>query len=222
MIQKFNSINLVVQYLRQGILSGTWPVGGKIPSENEICKALDVSRSSVRCALAQYISLGILKSVHGKGTYVSSDQLSPVGLGNVSDALRKAMTTQLEFRRMLEPDICYYTASKITDSQLELLKKTLECMESSAGKSEDFVYYDCCFHEQIANFSENVIASQTIKHIFQESLVYLLDMNRALGSCNAYYYHSSILDMLLKRDALKTRQLMRDHLEKSLSELLLV
>lgn len=221
MVQKFNAINLVVQYLRQGILSGNWPIGEKIPSENEICKTLNVSRSSVRCALAQYIAMGILKSIHGKGTYVCSTQLSSVGSGKVSDALRQALVTLLEFRRMLEPDICYYAASKVTDSQLKELEDTLFHMGDSASRSEMFVYYDCCFHEQIAEFSGNCIASQTLKNLFQDNLVYLLDMNRALGSCNAYYYHASLLEILQKRDCQKARQLMRDHLEKSLSELLI-
>lgn len=221
MVQKFNSINLVVQYLRLGILSGDWPIGEKIPSENEICNTLAVSRSTVRCALAQYISLGILKSIHGKGTYVCSDQLSSVGSGEVSDVLKQAMAAQLEFRRMLEPDICYYTASKITNSQLKLIENTLICMKISTGQPEDFVRYDCLFHKQIADFSGNALASQTLSQIFQDSLVYLLDMNRALGSCNAYYYHTAIFNMMTKRDSQKARQLMRDHIEKSLSELLL-
>ena len=69
----------IVRYLRKNIQDGVWRPGDRIPSENELCAALGVSRVSVRSALSQMTALGILRSVHGKGTYLISDDLSVFG-----------------------------------------------------------------------------------------------------------------------------------------------
>ena len=48
--------NEIVSYMRQMISTGKWPVGSKIPSENQLRARLNVSRTSLRhlchCALA--------------------------------------------------------------------------------------------------------------------------------------------------------------------------
>ncbi|MGN0992070.1 MAG: GntR family transcriptional regulator [Candidatus Ventricola sp.] len=47
----------IVKYLRQNIRDGVWEIGERIPSENELCKELGVSRVSVRNALQQMSAL---------------------------------------------------------------------------------------------------------------------------------------------------------------------
>lgn len=219
MSEKFISINRVIQYLRYGILNNTWKVGEKIPSEHEICRALDVSRNSVRCALAPYVALGVLNSVHGKGTYVHSNNLPSVGSGRVSGKLYQAMYDFLNFRRMLEPDLCYHAAINISDSCLDSLYEILVEMKEHAEIPDVFVQCDCRFHLTIAEASACPIAVDILQNLFLSNYVFLSDMNHALGSCNAYYYHASILDALKKHDDSRARQLMKDHLEKSMSEL---
>lgn len=221
MLGKFDSINLVIQYLRNGLLNFSWNVGSKIPSEHEICNTLGVSRATVRCALAQYTALGVLKSIHGKGTYVCANLSSQLGSGHVSNQLRQAISAQLEFRRMLEPDLCYYTAPLISKENLGKLEQILCMMKHYAENPEEFVQYDCRFHLAIAQASGNYIALRTLDNLFENNYVMLLDMTYALGSCNAYYYHSEILSALKCRDGNRSRQLMCNHIEKSLSELLL-
>ena len=48
----------IVRYLRKNIQDGAWRPGDRIPSENELCAALGVSRVSVRSALSQMTALG--------------------------------------------------------------------------------------------------------------------------------------------------------------------
>lgn len=103
-----------VKAMLDAIDSGAWPVGRKIPSENSLCKTLSVSRFSVRSALQQYIALGILKSYHGKGTYVLKDDLSIFGLGKTSQDSIYDMEQVLEFRSMIEPEIAANAAKNAT------------------------------------------------------------------------------------------------------------
>ncbi len=54
-------------------------LNGKIPSERDLTKLLQVSRTAIRDRLQTLMSVGVLQRVPGSGTYVR--QLSPVGLG---------------------------------------------------------------------------------------------------------------------------------------------
>lgn len=56
--------------LRRDIASGVYPVHSRIPSEQELCEAYQVSRVTVRKALAELTQEGLLIRHQGKGTFV--------------------------------------------------------------------------------------------------------------------------------------------------------
>lgn len=62
----------VVQSLRLRLSQESWSAGDRLPSEPALAKELGVSRVSVRAALAQLESEGLVDRRHGSGTYVNS------------------------------------------------------------------------------------------------------------------------------------------------------
>jgi GntR family transcriptional regulator len=65
----------VEQSIRAAINSGTWASGNRIPGEDQLTEMLGVSRITVRHALANLKTAGILRREHGRGTFVRAARL---------------------------------------------------------------------------------------------------------------------------------------------------
>ncbi|BAD41333.1 GntR family transcriptional regulator [Symbiobacterium thermophilum] len=65
----------VVDMIQRNVEEGHWPVGHRIPSERELCQQHGVSRTTVRLAIAEAVSRGLLHRVHGKGTFVARPKI---------------------------------------------------------------------------------------------------------------------------------------------------
>lgn len=61
--------------LVEQIISGALPVGSRIPSERELCRSYNVSRTTTRRTLSQLMHEGWIYTVVGKGTYVAPNRL---------------------------------------------------------------------------------------------------------------------------------------------------
>jgi GntR family transcriptional regulator len=61
-----------VEALRRRVLEKSYAVGDKLPSEPALAKELGVSRVTVRAALSQLESEGLVDRRHGAGTFVNS------------------------------------------------------------------------------------------------------------------------------------------------------
>lgn len=61
----------LMKKIRSDIASGVYPVHSRIPSEQELCQTYQVSRVTVRKALAELTQEGLLIRHQGKGTFVS-------------------------------------------------------------------------------------------------------------------------------------------------------
>jgi len=71
--------------IRGKIEKGEWTNGVQIPTEDELCSTYDVSKATVRIAIAELARDGYLKKWQGKGTFV----------GNPSPYVGMAMKTKL-------------------------------------------------------------------------------------------------------------------------------
>ena len=59
-------------WLKEIIQTGRYKKGEKLPSEIELAKMCDVNRNTLRQAIAELVSAGILRKEKGMGTFVSS------------------------------------------------------------------------------------------------------------------------------------------------------
>lgn len=72
------------------IRTGEWPTGTRLPPERELCRLLDVSRVTLRQALAELEQRGLISRHQGRGTFVTQPRVeTPLsGYFSIAEALR--------------------------------------------------------------------------------------------------------------------------------------
>jgi DNA-binding GntR family transcriptional regulator len=87
--------------LKSQILAGKYPVGGLIPSENELCKHYHVTRTTVRHAMLQLEQEGYIQKRQGKGSLVIAPVRRTLGLLSVKGFSEVLSGEQLEVHTLL-------------------------------------------------------------------------------------------------------------------------
>ena len=82
--------SIIASQAQELIASGQWQEGDRLPSERELCQRFDVSRSTLRQALAELEDRGFVTRHQGRGTFVArpSAQLPFVGVFSIRDAMK--------------------------------------------------------------------------------------------------------------------------------------
>lgn len=75
-----NSIDDIAKALQDGIASGAYPCGTRIPSERTLAETFEVSRATIRSAIDILVDTGRLKRVHGKGTFVMQTDIDDAAI----------------------------------------------------------------------------------------------------------------------------------------------
>ncbi|MDD3367909.1 MAG: GntR family transcriptional regulator [Lachnospiraceae bacterium] len=204
----------IMQYIREQIINGNWEIGSKIPSENELCKTLGFSRTSLRSALQRYNVLGILQSEQGKGTFVRSNKIFLPGdylKDTKSDALNKS--NYLEWRRarnVFEPEIAYAVAKTATPELVEQLVRINQEQHDATGNQNLFIQKDAEFHLALAEaFGNRYILS--IMREFLDNQEMMRFGNEKFGFYGGIYFHVLIADAISKHDAARAKSLMYEH-----------
>ncbi len=65
----------LVSIIKRNISAGTLPTGALLPSEAELCRTFDVSRSTVRQAIGALESEGLVVRKQGRGTFVAEPKM---------------------------------------------------------------------------------------------------------------------------------------------------
>ena len=220
-ILKINITQQVIQYLKENIENGTWTVGEKIPSENDLTKILGVSRASIRVAIQQFIALDVLESIHGKGTFVRTNTI--VGVNSSVNAINEAyyddINQVLEFRRIIETECAYIAAQKATDETISNLDFFLKNMKNSINQPEEFIKQDMLFHEEICHATGNHLLENCLKEVFQKTVKDHKHMNEAFGYNDGIYFHTLLLSAIKDKDAKKAKSLMKEHLGQAIERL---
>jgi len=160
----------VVRQIELLILRGILRPGERLPSERDLSEKLGVSRPSLRDAIAELQSRGLLTSRAGSGIYVAE-----VLGAAFSDALIRLMCTHEEaffdyiaFRRDLEGLAAERAARTASDTDRQVIDTIFARMEVAHRKPDPAqeARLDAEFHLSIIEASHNVVMTHLMRAVF--------------------------------------------------------
>lgn len=130
--------SIIYKDIKEKILSGALLPGEKIDSENMLCKHYDVSRYTVRRALSDLISEGLVEARHGQGTFCTQRGISGRRTHNIA-----VITTYLS--DYIFPSVIRGIDRVMTDNGYTMFlkntgnsqKNEARCLEEMMGKGVD-------------------------------------------------------------------------------------
>ena len=211
----------VVRQVEQLILRGILRPGERLPAERELAKRLDVSRPSLRDAIAQLEESGLLIARPGAGVYIADvlgGAFSPP-LIKLFSRHDEAVFDYLSFRRDMEGLAAERAARLGSDTDLKVVNTIFDKMEAAQEKraSEDEAKLDAQFHMAIIEASHNVVMLHMMRSMYdllQGGVFYnrqVMFKQRTTRSA-LLHQHRSINDALQARDPAGARQAVEAHL----------
>jgi GntR family transcriptional repressor for pyruvate dehydrogenase complex len=214
-VKKTRVYHEIVDQIRELIEAGRIKPGDRLPPERELADLFKASRNSVRDAIRVLDQMGLIESRQGDGTYVRSvkaeELAEPLALMLLQS--RAQMRELWEVRRVLEPAIAAFAASRITDDELEELEAILAAQRRKVEAGFIALEEDAAFHYAIAEAARNTVMLRTL-----DTLVDLLRQSRERWlqqhdrPAHSLAGHLRILAALRRRDPEAARADMLRHL----------
>lgn len=216
----------VVQSLRMLIEENHMQVGDRLPAERKLCEQLGVSRSSLREAISQLSSTGMLVSKVGAGTFLQqlpsnwSTYQIVEPLSNLIDEDPAYRFDVQEARMILEGGTAWYAAQRATAEDLENIRQCFDQIShfQSLGDDDQAAIADAKFHLAIAEASHNLVLIQMMRGLFD-----LLQYNVVLGRRKVYTeakrydqlyeQHFQVMDAIERKDPDAARKAVCGHIE---------
>jgi DNA-binding FadR family transcriptional regulator len=152
----------IAERLAADIRSGLLAPGERLPSERELARSLEVSRASVREAIAALQLQGVVETRPGAGTFV----VAAPHAGEVPhDASPSAV---LEARAQLEPAVARLAAQRAQpDPAVENLLDAMEAVGDpfEPGARATWSASDRLFHRQLAAMTGNPVLLAFADHV---------------------------------------------------------
>ncbi|MDR1932604.1 MAG: FadR family transcriptional regulator [Spirochaetales bacterium] len=211
----------VFDQFQEQVIKGVWKPGEKLPSENELASSLGVSRVSIREGLQKLVTLGLLETRHGEGTFVK--EITPdLYLNALFPMLVLEHTSVfhvLEYRRSMDTGAVALAVRRATEDDIAELERIMVVMKDSSADPERFAEADLDFHLAVAKAAKNPIfikVNSIIKNTLSASMTGIV---QALGPRDGLFYHRKILDAIKTGNTAEAVRLMDEHVVKTIDRL---
>ena len=211
----------VFRQLRDQVLRRTWAPGSKIPSENELARTMGVSRVSIREGIQHLVSLGILETRHGEGTFVREigseihfNSLIPLMALDETDIFHV-----LEYRRIIEKGTAALAAERVTDQDLAEMEAVYDRMVRAQDDVAEFARADLEFHLVVAKATGNSVLIKVNNVLRSVLSVSMENIVSTLGMHDGLHYHRLLIEAVKSRNAPEAERLMEEHVVRTIERL---
>ncbi|MEM9146145.1 MAG: FCD domain-containing protein [Pseudomonadota bacterium] len=212
----------VIRQIESLILQGVLRPGDRLPSERDLAERLDVSRPTLREALAELEDRGLIEARPGGGTFIASVLGSAFAapLIELFATHDTALFDYIAFRRDLEGLAAERAAQNATQADLAIIQRAYERLEKAASKrnTEETAALDADFHRAVVEAAHNVVLMHMMRSL-SELLVRGVFYNRDIiygmpdGRERLMLQHRDIRDAVMARDGGAARRAVEEHMD---------
>jgi GntR family transcriptional repressor for pyruvate dehydrogenase complex len=166
--------------------------------------------------------IGLLEMRHGQGTFpreLSVDRLV-MPLASMLTNRRDLEGELMDVRRMFEPAVARVAASRLTDDDLDGLRRILDAQRRKVKAGQSALVEDTAFHAALARATRNTVVvriMETLNDLLTESRkLALKQRSRPERSLEG---HEAVVAALARRDADGAARAMHEHIDQ-IAELL--
>lgn len=197
------------------IRTGNLKAGDKLPTENELAAAMQVSRPVVREALRGLSILGIVESVQGGRCYVTdlspSRLMAPIQMVIAID--ESNVDALYEARSSVEGEVLQLAARRVTDVNLARLREMVRAGHALASDAVGFRVLDLEFHQYLMEIAANPFLERIARSLYDLGMEYRRVAVETPGvMTRSAAEHDAIVQALELRDPAKAAEAMRTHL----------
>lgn len=212
----------VVLQIATGIISGEYPEGSALPTEQVFGERFDVSRTVVREAIARLARCGLIEVRHGLGSVVLErarwHELDPELLQIRTEAglIDDLLPDLFDIRRMVELQVAERAARNRSAEDLAVLAAIMEEQQQSMGDPVAYNAADIAFHDALIAASGNHLLREVIQPISQVWRIgSVVTMRRDPEVVNySMQGHREIFAAMAAGDPMEARAAMARHLDR--------
>lgn len=221
-IKSKRTTEIILEQIKDLIIDGQLVPGDRFLTEAELTERFQVSRTSVREALAALSLTGILEIRQGEGIFVKSASPNSViePLSFIFLLEKDQLQNILEVRKALEVEAVGLAAERRDEEDLVRLKSLVEQMKKDLPEAKHSEQLDLEFHLTLARASKNPLINRLMNTV-QEIMGQTLQVTRALWmaatagtALRLFEEHRDIYNAVQSQDSEKARSLTYEHLRK--------
>ena len=204
---------IIVAMLRKYILDNEMTTGDKLPSETELSNALHISRASIREGMKSLESMGIIRTLHGKGRYIRDfnyDQMIESMTYNLQVHFKDFMEV-VQVRSVLESYFLLEAYKQMTEEDFAELDGLVDQMEEDVRKGvsySELAQTHTAFHKSLYRHINNRLLDSLISMFATFQRLY---SSRRHDNEKLIKDHRDLVEALRKGDEERIRENLRTH-----------
>ena len=192
--------------------------GERLPPERELSKQLGISRPALRAGLSSLISMGVLQSRQGAGTFLvdGPPALDSEPLRLLAQLHGFSFEHMFETRLILEVGAAGLAAERATGEQLATMSEEIADMFGALSDPQQFLVHDVAFHRAVAAASGNPTLATLVDMV--SAILYERrrdTIGRAHDFNEAVELHRKVYRAIRSRKPDEAREAMREHIMRA-------
>jgi GntR family transcriptional repressor for pyruvate dehydrogenase complex len=211
--------------LAEQIVSGTLPLGSRLPTEERLAADYGVSRSVVRESFASLRSDGLIQIRQGQGATVASSLVAvPFRITEEALISQEGIVEVFELRLAVESEAAAMAAERATAAQRRAIEKAYKTLHKLSRADGDGVEEDFNFHHAIVQGANNRRFSEFVeflsRKIHSQATITRKKSERMNRLMFVVQEHTAIYDAVMAGNADAARTAARDHFKNGITRLL--